>query len=70
IAVVGKVAATKKKKAPAATPSVARPSVARPSVARKAVVRNMDDHRQALLHHAEILTELGKAKTEGLKAAT
>ncbi|OAF59754.1 hypothetical protein VC83_04045 [Pseudogymnoascus destructans] len=34
------------------------------------VARNADDPRQALLHHAESLVELGKAKTEGLKAAT
>lgn len=48
----------------------AGPSVAGPSVAPEVVVRNMDDPRQALLHHAESLVELGKAKTEGLKAAT
>ncbi|KFZ10837.1 hypothetical protein V502_07892 [Pseudogymnoascus sp. VKM F-4520 (FW-2644)] len=36
----------------------------------KVIVRDMDDPRQALLHHAETLVELGKAKTEGLKAAT
>ncbi|KFZ17223.1 hypothetical protein V502_04682 [Pseudogymnoascus sp. VKM F-4520 (FW-2644)] len=34
------------------------------------VMRDVDDPRQALLHHAETLVELGKAKTEGLKAAT
>ncbi|KFY87467.1 hypothetical protein V500_06937 [Pseudogymnoascus sp. VKM F-4518 (FW-2643)] len=33
-------------------------------------LRDMDDPRQALLHHAETLVELGKAKTKGLKAAT
>jgi hypothetical protein len=32
-------------------------------------VRNVDDPRQALLHHAEILAELDRARTEGLKAA-
>ncbi|OBT81124.1 hypothetical protein VE02_10368 [Pseudogymnoascus sp. 03VT05] len=59
-AVIGKVAAAKKKRASAATPSVAAPSVAGPSVAHKVV---------ALLHHAETLAELGKAKTKALKAA-
>ncbi|OBT82758.1 hypothetical protein VE02_09922 [Pseudogymnoascus sp. 03VT05] len=68
-AVTGKVAATKKKRASAATPSVAAPSITRPSVACKVVVRNIDDPRQALLHHAETLAELGKAKTKALKAA-
>ncbi|OBT70569.1 hypothetical protein VF21_10435 [Pseudogymnoascus sp. 05NY08] len=34
------------------------------------VSRNVDDPRQALLHHVESLAELGKAKAEGLKAAT
>lgn len=33
-------------------------------------MRDVDDPRQALLHHVETLVGLGKAKTEGLKAAT
>ncbi|OBT50781.1 hypothetical protein VE04_09538 [Pseudogymnoascus sp. 24MN13] len=74
-AVTSREAAKKKKRAAAAAPSVAAPSVAGPSVAApsvapKVVVRDMDDPRQALLHHAESLVELDKAKTEGLKAAT
>lgn len=63
-AVTGKEPAAKKKKdaaKPAKDKGVAGPS--------KAVARNVDDPRQALLHHAESLVELGKAKTEGLKAA-
>ncbi|KFY19111.1 hypothetical protein V493_08139 [Pseudogymnoascus sp. VKM F-4281 (FW-2241)] len=37
-------------------------------VAEGAIMRNIDDHRQALLHHGGALVELGQAKVEGLKA--
>jgi hypothetical protein len=61
-----KDAPTPKKKKGAAKPAKDK-GVARPS---EVVARNADDPRQALLHHAKSLVELGKAKTEGLKAAT
>lgn len=45
------------------------PGVAPSAPGRGAVVRNIDDPRQALLHHAETLAALGQAKTKALKDA-
>lgn len=52
-------------------PAVQAPPVRGPvPVAGGPVLRNINDPREALLHHAEVLVDLEKAKTDGLKAAS
>ncbi|KFY65881.1 hypothetical protein V496_02278 [Pseudogymnoascus sp. VKM F-4515 (FW-2607)] len=53
-----------------ARPALARAVQAPVPMAGGPVLRNINDPREALLHYAEVLVDLEKAKTDGLKAAS